>query len=391
MTESNKNLGFTDEELKEFEYKFRIGKLEYIPKEGLAVLGDYYIQLIEQAVKVTDAKLADNGGIDSLTHGLCHTYEGGYMSNELARPVGDILLDKLIEKAEQGYFSHANRAIDGYWQSVKNNPDAWQGLKAVLEKHPNYVFGQKYLGYMKGNAPEDAKVLAQRYLENPNMLFVTTTMVDIDGTLIQNGKADENLIQLLIGLEDSIGSVAIYTGGNPASQKRVLATAIVEKLLDKFRLIKEDFSADAILDIYSQDNEKNSALRDKLLKIIYRNILALLIAKFNIQTEEEWRACLSQNAMTIYNTKEQAKRVLEFLDRLMSKGDNQIKIYPKQAFIQDNICLAGVVVDDTQPAAQGIKSLTLAVLTPQESTLWEEFVILLRLQNMADISLGSYM
>ena len=354
-------------------------------------MGDYYIQLIEQAVKVTDAKLADNGGIDSLTHGLCHTYEGGYMSNELARPVGDILLDKLIEKAEQGYFSHANRAIDGYWQSVKNNPDAWQGLKAVLEKHPNYVFGQKYLGYMKGNAPEDAKVLAQRYLENPNMLFVTTTMVDIDGTLIQNGKADENLIQLLIGLEDSIGSVAIYTGGNPASQKRVLATAIVEKLLDKFRLIKEDFSADAILDIYSQDNEKNSALRDKLLKIIYRNILALLIAKFNIQTEEEWRACLSQNAMTIYNTKEQAKRVLEFLDRLMSKGDNQIKIYPKQAFIQDNICLAGVVVDDTQPAAQGIKSLTLAVLTPQESTLWEEFVILLRLQNMADISLGSYM
>ena len=371
MTESNTNFGFTKKELNEFEYNFSVGHLEQIPKKALAILGDYLVQLVEESIKITD-DMRVNRSIDSLTHSLCHIYEDGRMANELARPIGDILLDKLIEKAEQGYFSHANRAIAGYWKSVQNNPDAWQGLKAVLEKHPHYVFGQKYLGYMQGKTPETAEVLAQRYLETPDMRFVTTTMVDIDGTLVQNGKANELLIRTLITLEDWIGGFAIYTGGHPVSQKKVLATAIAETLLDKFRLLKKDFTVDAIVGMYSQDNDQNRAMRDKLSKTIYRNILALLIAKFDIQTEQAWNEFLNDynNQAMIGEMRTQATNILEFLNRLMSTGDKQIKIYPKQAFTQDNICLGGAVIDDTQPDAQGIKSLTEAVLNPMESPFW---------------------
>lgn len=367
MTESNKNLGFTDAELKQLAYNFQHGDLAQISKEGFAALGDYYIQLVEKSTKANDCGLE----IGSLTHGLCHMYEDGGMSNELARPVGNILLDKLIEKAEQGYFSHANRSIDGYWQSVKNNPDAWQGLKAVLEKHPNYVFGQKYLGYMKGKAPEDAKVLAQRYLKAPDMLFVTTNMVDIDGTLIQKGKANCALIRSLMSIERCFGDVAIYTGGNPVIQKRILAKAIAEQILDKYCFVKEDFSVKDIFNMYLQDNEQNMALRDDLLEKMYGSLYSFFITKFNIQTEQEWKKFAYSNLDLVNKMFYEAKYILEFLNRLMSKGDKQIKIYPKKAFTQDNICLAGTVIDDTQPAAQGIKSLTLAVLEPRESSFWK--------------------
>lgn len=372
MAEINKNIKFTEEELEKFANDFEHEKFEYIPKSVLEILGDYYVQLVEKSVQTTN-EMSYNGGIDSLTHGLCHMYEKGLMANELARPVGDILLDKLIEKAEQGYFSHANRSIDGYWQSVKNNPEAWKGLKAVLEKHPNYAFGQKYLGYMNGAVPETANVLAQRYLANPNMLFVTTTMVDVDGTLIQNGKANDLLIRELTGAFENIEQdFAIFTGGNPIAQKNVLVKAVAEKIVDKFALVKKEFSLDSIINMYSKDNEHNKALRENLLKIVYRDILVSLIIKYNIQTEQKWNEFIKDpnNQYMINDKYTNAKCIVEFMGRLMTKGDNQIKIYPKQAFVQDNICLCGAVIDDIQPQAQGIKSLTSAVLNPLESSFW---------------------
>jgi len=357
MTELNKKFGFTEEQLEQFADDFRRGEIAQVPKEVLAILGDYYVQLVEKAVYATENVREHGNDISSVSHALCHIYEDGLMANELYRPIGDILLDKLIEKAEQGYYSHANRSIDGYWRSVKDNKDVQKGLKTILEKHPNYAFGQKYLSYMNGASPEDERVVIQSYIENPNMYFVTTSMVDIDGTLIRNGKANDNLIDSIIGRKN----IAIYTGGDPVSQKKVLVKAIAEKILEKFPLIKEDFSVDTIVNIYSQDNEQNIALREKLSRTLRDKIWGLF---FNQEPGNK------VDAHMIDDMANRAKRILEFLNRLTATGGDQIKIYPKQAFAQENICLAGTVIDDTQPAAQGIKSLYSACLTPGESPFW---------------------
>lgn len=358
MAESNKKFGFTEEQLQQFDDDFRRGKIAQIPKEALAVLGDYYIQLVETAVQMTKNGMTRNGDVCSVTHSMCHIYEDGLMSNELYRPIGDVLLDKLIEKAEQGYYSHANRSIDGYWQSAQDNPDVKKGLKAVLEKHPNYAFGQKYLAYINGATPEDEMKVVQRYLETPNMYFVTTTMVDIDGTLIQNGKANDVLIDSIMqyGYED----LAIYTGGDPVSQKEVLLETVAKKILEKSPLVKEEFSVGDIVNLYSQENEQNIASRKKLLYTI-RNKFSHFVAA---------QAQKMDNCEEVYNLmamKYWSESIVNFLNRLMSKGSDQIKIYPKQAFAQENICLADIVIDDTQPAAQGIKSLNMAILIPGES------------------------
>jgi len=359
MTESNKKFGFTEEQLEQFEDDFRRGNIAQVPKEALAVLGDYYVQLVEKAVQATEKGMSHEDDIASVSHPLCHIYEDGLMANELYRPIGNVLLDKLIEKAEQGYYSHANRSIDGYWRSVKDNKDAQKGLKMILEKHPNYAFGQKYLSYMNGASPEDERAVIQSYIENPNMYFVTTPMVDIDGTLIKNGKANDNLIDsiMVYDYED----IAIYTGGAPVSQKKVLVKAIAEKILEKFPLIKEDFSVDTIVNIYSQDNEQNIALRGELSRTLRNKIWGLF---FNQEPGNK------VDAHMIDDMANRAKRILEFLNRLTATGGDQIKIYPKQAFSQENICLADTVIDDTQPAAQGIKSLYSACPTPGESPFW---------------------
>ncbi len=358
MPELNKKFGFTEEQLEQFGDDFRRRKIDLVPKEALAVLGDYYIQLVEKATQTTVTDMSDEDDIGGLSHALCHIYEDGLMSNELCRPIGDVLLDKLIEKAEQGYFSHANRSIDGYWRSVKDSPDAWKGLKAVLEKHPNYVFGQRYLSYMNGATPEDEMKVVQEYIKNPNMYFVTTSMVDIDGTLIQNGKANDDLIESIMNRR-SYENFAIYTGGDPVAQKEVLVKAIAERIVEKIPSIKEEFPIDTIISIYSQDNEQNIALREKLFSTI-RNKAFVFVA-------EHYKDFKKRTGMSVIEgVKYWAKNVLKFLSSLMAKSGNQIKIYPKRAFAQENICLAGTVIDDTQPTAQGIKSLTLAVLTPGE-------------------------
>lgn len=375
MTESNKKFGFTEEQLEQFEDDFRRGNIAQVPKEALAVLGDYYVQLVEKAVQVTENSMPHDSHDDNIVfvgHRLCHIYEDGLMSNELCHPVGNVLLDKLIEKAEQGYFSHANRSIDGYWRSVKDNKDAQKGLKTILEKHPNYAFGQKYLSYMNGASPEDEMAMIQSYIENPDMYFVTTIMVDIDGTLIQNGKANDILIDSI--LNQTYEEHAIYTGGDPINQKKALLKAISERILEKNPLIKEEFSVDTIVNIYSQDNEQNIALREKLSHTIKAKI-----RDWFFKQQEPYKFIAMRRGMENW-----AKNILEFLNRLTAKGGNQIKIYPKQAFAQENICLANTVVDDTQPAAQGIKSLTLAVLNPHEFTRRMEDVVDESLSNVPE-------
>jgi len=264
---------------------------------------------------------ADFEQLGDVTHAMCHAYEHGTMSNSACQKAGDIVLDKMIEKAEQSFYSHANRSIDGYWKSVKDNPELWDGLKSVLEKHPNYPFGQKYLGYMNGQTPED-----ESYVDNPNMLFVNTTMVDVDGTLLQNGNLNTNLIKSL-----ATSDYTIYTGGNPEKQREILFKTAITGMMDLTPSLKEKYSVEDVVQAYTTENENSKLMRGYIFR----------------ETK------LSGN--------DEASILRSFIGKL-----SKTMIIPKEAFVQDNICLAGKVFDDTQPQAQEIKSICPAILHPHE-------------------------
>ncbi len=281
------------------------------------LLTDGDLKLILNAIdKATIEDLSD------ATHGMCHVYEDGNMVEQEWRKAGDIVLDKLVEKAEQGLYTHANRSIDGYWESVKEEPEAWNGLRDVLTKHPNYAFAQKYLGYMNGQTPEDEESLKRSYLENPNMLFVTTTMVDIDGTLLKNGKLDTNLIKALLNSD-----FTIFTGGSPDKQKDILMKAAASEMLEQVPSLKEKYTVDDILSAFVNDNKE---IRSDIFRSTGQSDEAKLCCRFTRRIKD-------------------------------------INILPKQAFTQDNVCLSGEVIDDTQPEVQGIKSLNSAISHPYET------------------------
>ena len=371
-----------EKKLEFWERRFGGGHISGIPEEAMELLGHRQADMIERVMQNGD-KMMDNDRLNGITHALCHIYENGDMAYKSCRIAGDIILDKLIEKAEQGFMSYANRSIDGYWQSIKDSPEVWEDLKAVLEKHPNYAFGQKYLGYMNGEKPEDVETLKEQYLQDESMFFVTTMLMDVDGTLIQDGKINELLIENFEHCEKdhrkkrstdnkTMSRVAVYTGGNPESQKQVLLKAAAEKILELCPSLQEEYTVDTIIEMHSKNDDKNMALHEDLIqKIKDDRKKAYQLKLESAQSEKAKQDVEGDEPRLVRDKIEFGKELLSFIARLQSKGDDQIKIYPKQAFVQDNICLAGIVVDDTQPEAQEIKSLSMAVLNPAESSLFK--------------------
>lgn len=281
------------------------------------LLTDGDLKLVLNAID--KASIADLG---DATHRMCHVYENGKMAEPEWRAAGDAILNKLIEKAEQGLYAHTNRSIDGYWKSVKEKPDAWNGFRDVLTKHSDYAFAQKYLGYMDGQKPEDEEILKKSYLEDPNMLFVTTTMVDIDGTLLKNGKLDTHLIEALSRFD-----YTIFTGGNPEKQKDILMKAAASEMLEQVPALKEKYTVNDIISAYVSGDKE---MRNDISRITRKDDKASICRTF------------------------------------IRKLTDNIDILPKQAFTQDNVCLSGRVIDDTQPEVQGIKSLNSSVSHPHE-------------------------
>lgn len=370
-----------ENKLEAWERRFSDGHISGIPEEAMELLGRTLINSIESVMQNGD-KIIDNDRLVGITHALCHIYENGDMAYKSCRIAGDLILDKLIEKAEQGFMSYANRSIDGYWQSIKDNPEAWKDLKAVLEKHPNYEFGQKYLGYMNGEEPEDSETLREKYLHDPSMLFVTTMLMDIDGTLIQDGRINDLLIEKFEDYENYHGKkkstddktmsrIAVYTGGNPESQKQVLLKAAAERILELSPSLQGVYTIDAIIEMYSKNDQQNMTLREDLVQKIEGDQKRAYKAKLEAAQSDEEKQQIEWNEARLLGDKIKfGKKLLIFIKRLESKEEDKIEIYPKQAFMRDNICLAGIVIDDTQPQAQEMKSLSMAVLNPGESSLF---------------------
>ncbi len=224
--------------------------------------------------------------INHATHSMCHGFEKGYMKEAKYREVGNILLDAMLTHNDRGISAHAERSLVGYWNSIKDKPEVWNDFKTVLEKHPQNPLCVEYLGYLNGEKQEDLKVRREKYKENPNMKYVEDVMVDIDGTLIQEGKLNVPLVTVMYNSDLDVNCV-IYTGGEPERQRQVLLNAV-----------------------------------------------------------EQYEKTLSEG--------DENHDVYRFKEALQS---GLLKIYPKDAFMQSDICLARGAYDDIVPENQGIKSL----------------------------------
>ncbi|MBE6468019.1 MAG: hypothetical protein E7004_05460 [Alphaproteobacteria bacterium] len=256
---------------------------------------DMSVEDVYKAIEFLD--YGKHGDIDHCVHTLCHCYEHGFMEDKDNRVKGNIVLDKIARLCEEGQeFNNDSRCFAGYWQSVQWYPEAAKDFRKVLEKHPHVSLCRKYLGYMNGEKEKDLNETRKEYIQNPNMLYVDTTMVDIDGTLLlDNGNLN---ISLLKKLKEQ--DYAIYTGGEPEKQRKILLKACENA------------------EISHRNNEETS----------------VLISDFK------------------------------------SKLSNGCPIYSKEAFTEENICLAGKVYDDTIPEKQGIKSLT--SYGDPDYTLWQQ-------------------
>ncbi len=270
------------------------GNMQVNAQDAKVAYGEYYQRLFEsyiekmsekdvyKAIKYIDSYTP--GQTDHAMHTMCHCFEDGFMKDKDNRTKGNIILDKVARMYDQGRAtSNCGRCFEGYWKTAKNNPDAKEDFKSVLEKYPHIPVCREYLGYVNGDKEKDLNELRTEYLKNPEMLFVDTIMVDIDGTLL---KADGKLnLSLIYELENR--DYAIYTGGDPERQRKILLEAcdISEKSL------QEDTNAFEAINHF-----KTQLLEGK-------------------------------------------------------------QIYSKNAFTQENICLAKGVYDDTLPEHQGIKSL----------------------------------
>ena len=270
------------------------GNMQVSAQDAKVAYGEYYQRLFEsyiekmsekdvyKAIKYIDSYTP--GQTDHAMHTMCHCFENGFMKDKDNRTKGNIILDKVARMYDQGRAtSNCGRCFEGYWETAKNNPDAKEDFKSVLEKYQHIPVCREYLGYVNGDKEKDLNELRTEYLKNPEMLFVDTIMVDIDGTLL---KADGKLnLSLICELKNR--DYAIYTGGDPERQRKILLEAcnISEKSL------QEDTGA--------------------------------------------------------------FKAINHFKTQLLEGK----QIYSKNAFTQENICLAKGVYDDTLPEHQGIKSL----------------------------------
>ena len=136
----------------------------------------------------------------------CSIFESSMMSEPSNRPAGDILI-----KGTRNFT--ANRCISGYIQSVPN-ADGLQSLEKILED----LHEKWYLEHIQKLKTEDQHTTRKKYLKDPNMRFITTNILDIDGTLLQSDMnlLNEELIKTIV--EHKHDDMAICTRGEPRSQ-----------------------------------------------------------------------------------------------------------------------------------------------------------------------------
>ena len=143
----------------------------------------------------------------------CSFFESGQMRLPQNRAAGKILLQPLLE---DNFGFMRNRCISGYITSVRDDAQAISELRDMLP--PSCEDFVKYIDHLK-----EKSVLTTRkdYLKNNEMRFITTNIIDIDGTLDYGaGKLNQQLMGMIADNPDD--DFAICTRRASSPQDRLL-------------------------------------------------------------------------------------------------------------------------------------------------------------------------
>ena len=99
------------------------------------------------------------------------------MSVPQNREAGNILLQPLLDN-NLGFMR--DRCISAYIISVRDDKKAISQFEEILKNNSN---ADKYCDYITRIKKQSTLDMRRDYLKNKDMLFITTNIIDIDGTL----------------------------------------------------------------------------------------------------------------------------------------------------------------------------------------------------------------
>lgn len=234
----------------------------------------------------------------------CSLFENNQMRIPQNREAGDILLQPLLE---HNSFMR-DRCISAYIISVRDDKEALLRLEDVIRESSS---ADKYLNYISNLKEKSTIETRKGYLENKDMRFITTNIIDIDGTL-------------------DYGRELCKTEGRSGGRQQFnqhLIGMIVEHPDDDFAIC----------------TRRIFTPRDRL------NVCNNLI----------------RNCQEFLEDEPNNKSVAKFMQLLQS---GKIKAYSKRDLMNnEHICLAGSITDDEMPEILGIQSLSDATVSVYKS------------------------
>ncbi len=281
----------------------------YIREHLLSLIGEGSKMSVETALKVaekieemsTNHKKIDMDNINL----YCSLFENNQMSVPQNREAGNILLQPLLDN-NLGFMR--DRCISAYIISVRDDKKALSQFEEILKNNSN---ADKYCDYITRIKKQSTLDMRRDYLKNKNMLFITTNIIDIDGTLDYGKEPCKT--------ENKIG------GRQKFNQQ--LIKMITEHPEDDFAICTRR--------IYST--------RDRL------KVCADLIENCRQFLEDE-----------------PENECIEKFMRLLQRG--KLKAYSKRDLMNnEHICIAGSITDDEMPEILGIQSLSDATISTYRS------------------------
>ena len=237
----------------------------------------------------------------------CSLFEENQMSIPQNREAGNILLQPLFEHS--GSFGFVkDRCISAYIISVRDDKKALSKLEKFIDKNSSSNRYSDCISNLKKESTLDAR---KRYLEDKNIRFITTNIIDIDGTLDY-------------GIEPCKTEGAI--GGRQKFNQQLI------KMITEHP--DDDFA------------------------ICTRRIFT---------PQDRLRVCknLIDNCQNFLKDEPENKCIAKFMQLLQT---GKLKAYSKRDLMDNNrICLAGSITDDEMPEILGIQSISDATVSVYKS------------------------
>ncbi len=228
----------------------------------------------------------------------CGLFEDSQMKKSENREAGKVLLEPLIE---DGFGFMKDRCVGAYVRSVRDDKRALSELEGILQADRSCKY---YLAYINQLKEKSADEIRKGYLEDENMRFVTTNIIDIDGTL-DYGKG---------------------IGG-----KTLLNVPLINQIVEH---PNDDFA------------------------ICTRRIY---------EPEDRVGVCVNliKTCQEFLKDEPENEGVVKFVELLQT---GKLKVHSKRDLINnEHLCLAGSIADDEMPEILGIQSLCDASVTAYQS------------------------